>query len=324
MGRPDVTWDRGVHVLGSVLWLDARRPDVLTFLSSARVREAGRQVRALCSDRTRTIVRALRKDFSPLVAPFGQAIRLGPMELTLFPSGHMPGAAILRLATEGGVLAYASHVAMQPHALAEVPQVPKCDVLVVRADYGHLAVRLPPRNEALARVVDVARQALQAGRTPVFLGSLMGKSQEVVRALVDAGVPVKVHRTVAAVDGAYRALGFDPGAARQFRGGSAPGCALVLPETLRFRRTVQEVPRRHLVWLSGRALMPEVLARMQVDEGIPLTGHLDPCGIESLVERSGATRVVTVGHGAEAVAERARRRGLEALALHDEIQLSMF
>ncbi len=322
--RPEFAWDRGIHLVGSVLWFDARRPDVLTFLSSARVRDAGRFARALCTDRTRALLRVARPGFSPLVAPFGQVLRLGALEITLHPSGHMPGASILRVATQGTTVLYASHVALQPHPMAEAAQVPKGDVLVLRADYGSLDRSFPTRADALAQVVDTARRTLVTGRTPVFLGSLMGKSQEVVRALVDGGVPVLVHRAVAAVNQQYRLLGFEPGAARQFRGAPRHDHALVLPETLRFKRTVTGLKRARLVWLSGRSLMPDVLARMHVDEGIPLTGHLDPAGLLALIERTGAARVVTVGHGAEGIAQRIREAGIEASALHAEVQLMLF
>jgi hypothetical protein len=61
-----------------------------------------------------------------------------------------------------------------------------------------------------------------------------------------------------------------------------------------------------------------------VDEGIPLTGHLDPDGLLALVEKTGVTRVITVGHGAEAVAARIRGRGVEAVAMQSEVQLLMF
>ncbi len=324
MERPEFAWDRGIHLVGSVLWFDASRPDVLTFLSSARVRDAGRHAVALCTDRTRDLVRVVRKDFAPLVAPFGKVLHLGPLDITMHPSGHMPGAAIVRVATHGTTVLYASQVALRAHAMAEVAQVPKGDVLVIRADYGHLEQAFPERADALARVVDVARRTLAGGNTPVFLGSLMGKSQEVVRALTKAGVPVLVHRSIAAVNQQYRVMGFDPGAARQFRGAPRHDHALVLPEVLRFKRTVTGLERVRLVWLSGRSLMPDVLARMRVDEGIPLTGHLDPAGLLALVEKTGVTRVIAVGHGAEAVAGRIRARGVEAVAMQSEVQLLMF
>jgi putative mRNA 3-end processing factor len=325
MDAPEIIWDRGVHLAGTVLWFDARRPDVLSVLSSARVRDAGRHARSLCTDRTRAIVRATRPAFAPLVAPFGRPVNLGPLEITMHPAGHMPGSSIVRVRVGDTVVLYASHVALKPHPMAEATQVPPGDVLVLRADYGHLeGGRLPPRAEALARVVETARATLSAGRTPVFLGSAMGKAQEVVRALNDAGVPVQVHRSVAAIDRAYRDLGFDPGPARQFRGAPRGDAALVLPETLRFRRTVQALKRARLVWLSGRAAVPEVLARMRVDEGIPLTGHLDAPGLERLVQKTGALRVYTVGHGAGSLAIRLRRHGIEATVLSAEVQLDLF
>jgi hypothetical protein len=236
----------------------------------------------------------------------------------------MPGAAIMRVVSDGTIALYASHVSLVPHALAEAPQVPTGDVLVARADYGHLASRFPTRTEALGRVVEAACCTLAMGRTPVFLGSVMGKSQEVIRALSDARVLVEAHRSICEVNRGYRELGFNPGIAPQYRGSPRSGHALVLPETMRFGTAVTGLKNAKLYWLSGRSLVPEVLARMQVDEGIPLTGHLDAPGLERLVELTGVKRVVTVGHGAEEFAERIRLRGFEAQALHREVQLSMF
>jgi len=82
---PEFSWDRGIHMMGSVLWFDALRRDVLTFISSARVRDAGRHVKAICTDRTRSLVRLTNKGFSPVVVPFGALLRLGPLEISMHP-----------------------------------------------------------------------------------------------------------------------------------------------------------------------------------------------------------------------------------------------
>jgi len=236
----------------------------------------------------------------------------------------MPGAAILRVSAHGTTVVYASHVALDPHPMAEVARIPKGDVLVVRTDHGHADGPVPKRAEALAQVVEVARRTLSSGRIPVFLVALMGQSQEVVRALVDAGVPVLVHRAVAAVNREYRVLGYEPGLVRQFRGVPPEDHALVLPETLRFGSVVTQLDKAHLVWLSGQSIKPALQERMRVDESIALTGHLDPDGIMSLIEKTGVTSVVTVGQGADEVAMLVRRSGVEASALQAEVQLQMF
>jgi putative mRNA 3-end processing factor len=324
MKRLTFEYDRGVHLAGSILWFDAARHDVMSVVSSARVDAAFRHSRALCTERTRALLRATSKTFQALVTPFGRRLALGPLQITLLPSGFMPGAAQALIESDGGTALYASNAMLDPHPMAEAPQFAHADVLVVKAAYGRPAFAFPPRAAALAQVVDRARATLSKGFTPVFLCSPIGKAQEVVRALTDAKVPVCVPRSVAAIDRAYHQVGVDPGRTTVFKGAAPRDSALVFPDRMRSRPAIQKLKRARLFWLSGRAAIPDVLARMRVDEGILLAGHLDHLGLLKFVERTKASRVYTVGAWAEDFAATLRARGIEASSLYKEEQLALF
>lgn len=325
MSEARFDFERGVHLLGSILWMDAARRDVLSFVSSARIDRAAWVHRAVCTDRTRTLLRALRPDFQALVVPFQRSLMLGPLELTMVPAGYLPGSSQLLVQGAGEPFLYVAHVSLRPHRMAEPPGFVKAPTLVLRTPYGDPRFSFPDREEALAQVVDRARALLGAGRVPVFLASAVGKAQEVTRALSDAGVPVAVHRSIHAVCRQYRALGFEPGRVSQFRGGARHDQVIVWPEGMRGSRAIIGLkPRATFVWLSGLARASEAIAAMRVDEGIPLTGHLDSEGLERFVERVEARRVFTVGHWSESFAATLSRRGVQAQPLHREVQLSLF
>lgn len=321
-GRFD--YDRGVRLLGSILWLDAVRRDVLSFVSSARVDRAASLLRVVCTDRTRTLLRALRPDFQALIAPFHRRLMVGPLELTMLPAGFLPGSAQLLVEGMGESFLYAAHVSLEPHRMAEEPHFARAATLVLRTPYGDPRFRFPSRREALERVVEVARAALAGGRVPVFLASVVGKAQEATRALSDAGIPVAVHRSIYQVCRQYRALGFDPGKVVRFRGGARFDEAIVWPEGLRGSRAIAGLKHPTVIWLSGLAMAPDALARMRADTGIPLTGHQGPEGLLRFVEMTGARRVYTVGRWSHSFARSLQRRGVEAVPLHREVQLSLF
>lgn len=323
-GAATLEWNRGIHLTGSVLWFDAERHDVVSFVSSARVRDAWRHTRAICTDRTRALLRVSNPGFQALVTPFGRRIRLGPLELTLWPAGFMPGSAQVEVEGDHGTLLYANNVSLEAHPLAESPHFTRARTLVLKTTYGRPGFAFPGRAEAKSRIVEAATRALEAGMTPVFLTSPIGKAQEVVRALTDAGILVEVHRSIARVDRAYRTLGFDPGPARVFRGSPRHGAAMVFPESLRASPTIRRLKRSRLFWVSGLAQAPDALARMRVEEGIPLAGHLDFAGLLRLVERVNPQRVFAVGTWAEDFASAIRRKGGDAVALYQETQLSLF
>lgn len=319
-----VEWDRGAHLAGTLLWFDAARHDVLTAVSCARVDGAWRSARAVCTDRTRALLRTSSPGFSALVAPFGRRLAIGALSVRFFPAGYLPGSSLVFVEAPGGTVLYAGHASLESHALAEPIEVPRARTLVLRTAYGRPEFRFPPRAEALERLVTRARETLAVGDTPVFLGSPMGKAQEIIAALSAAGVPVCVHRTIARVDRTYRNLGFDPGRATTFRGSPRRDSALVFPDRLRSSLAIRGLKRARIFWASGLARVPEAVARMKVDEAIPLAGHLDFDGLVRLVERVDPERTFTVGRWASAFAAHLRACGRAASALHGEEQLTLF
>jgi hypothetical protein len=324
MSESRFDYDRGVRLLGSILWMDAARRDVLNFVSSARVDRAAVLQRGVCTDRTKTLLRALRPDFQALIAPFHRRLMVGPLELTMLPAGFVPGSAQLLVEGAGERFLYAAHVSLEPHRMAEEPHFVQAPTLVLRTPYGDPRFTLPSRQESLERLVEVARATIAAGRVPVFLASVVGKAQEATRALSDAGIPVAVHRSIYQVCRQYRTLGFDPGKVVRFRGGARFNEAVVWPEALRGSRAIAGLKRPTVIWLSGLAMIPDALSRMRADVGIPLTGHLGPEGLLRFVERTGARRVHTVGRWSQSFARALRQRGVEAIPLHREVQLSLF
>lgn len=317
-------WNQGVHLLGSVLWFDAARYDVMSFVSSARVPDAWRHSRALCTDRTRALLRLSRPGFQALVVPYGRRIALGPLELALVPAGFMPGSAQILVECDRGTVLYANNVCLEPHPLAEPLQFAHAETLVLKTTYGRPDFAFPSREEAKARIVEAASRAIASGATPVFLVSPVGKAQEVVRCLTDEGVPVVVHSSIARVNRVYRSLGFDPGPARVFKGSPRHGSAMVFPEHLRTSPSIRRLKRARLFWVSGLAQAKDALARMRVEEGIPLAGHLDFAGLMHFVEVTRCRRVFTVGTWAEEFAASLRAKGIETTAFYREAQLSLF
>ena len=68
-------------------------------------------------------------------------------------------------------------------------ELPHADVLVMESTFGQPRYRMPPRDETIAKLLDIVRGALAAGKTPVIHAYPLGKSQEVTKILTDARHP---------------------------------------------------------------------------------------------------------------------------------------
>src|SRR5207248_1881499 len=88
-----------------------------------------------------------------------------------------------------------------------------CDELVIESTYALPIFAFPPRDAVLARLVAWCRARLDEGVTPVVLGYALGTSQEVVHALLGAGLEVVAHGAVHRICAVYERLGVPLGVA---------------------------------------------------------------------------------------------------------------
>src|SRR5207248_518389 len=138
-----------------------------------------------------------------------QSFALAGLRLSLHPAGHVLGSSQLRCeSVDGRVLVYAADLGgWGPRApsTAEPCERLRCDVLVLRASYGHPRFSFPPRAEALADLAAFVRAALAERRTPVVLAASLGGAQEAMRAL--EGHEISAHPAILRAADVYRSQG---------------------------------------------------------------------------------------------------------------------
>ena len=190
---PTVVSDRGLNLLGTVLWFDAEARTELCFASSARLRRPGRHRKLVCSSATGTLfgLRDARLARRPrvLTGPFGQPFRLGPLTLELLPAGGLLGAAQLVVEHEGRRTLYVG-------ALGPGAEAPTADLVVAAAPCRPPSSALPAPEERDARLLAFVDERLRAGESPLLLADALGPAQDLLALLVRHRVPVAVHRSV--------------------------------------------------------------------------------------------------------------------------------
>ena len=78
----------------------------------------------------------------------------------------------------------------RPGRAAEVCATPRADVLVMETTFGRPHYVFPPTETVLQAIAAFCHDCLEDGDTPVLFGYSLGKSQEVMRALAPAGLPL--------------------------------------------------------------------------------------------------------------------------------------
>jgi len=322
----DVTFDRGIW-LPQVGWhLDAHFPADRSFVSHAHFDHLALHREILCSEGTARLMRArMPGNRTEHVLPFGQEEPLtADCSVTLHPAGHIFGSAqsLLRH-TEHGSLLYTGDFKLRPGLSAEPCATPAADVLIMETTFGRPQYVFPPTDEVLRSIADFCREALADGETPVLYGYSLGKSQELLRSLADARLPVLLHPQTFRLTRVYEELGVTFPPHREFEAAALPGHVVICPPQVPGSAFLRRIPARRTAVITGWALDPSARYRYQCDAGFPLSDHADYPDLLRFVERVGPRLVLTLHGFAADFAQVLRQRGIEAWAIDQANQLEL-
>ena len=270
----------------------------------------------LCTPQTAKLyhLRLGRRDV--LEMRYREPIDFGGVRLTAYPAGHCLGSAML-LAEDGeNSLLYTGDFKLGESATAERAELPQADTLVIESTYGDPAYRITPRAEAIARLLDLVRDALLSEITPIIQAYTLGKSQEVTRILTLAGIPVLQEQSIFAVSQVYATCGVDLGDHRLYPGKPLPGHAVVVPPWKHRSDGLARIKNSVSFSVTGWAMHQSTKYRTGVDHAIPLSDHADYDELFEAVDRV-APRQVFCTHGPESFVDRLREAGWNAFRLEN-------
>ena len=195
-----------------------------------------------------------------------------------------------------------------------------CDELVIESTYALPIFRFPDRARVRTALVEWCRARLEEGNAPVVIAIPLGKSQEIVRALVDADLTVQAQEAVYRVCELYESLGVGLGLAEKKVGPYAKkkgpaDAVLIAPPSAYADAMIKKLPNARVAYVSGRALLDASLEQMRADIGFPLSDHADHDDLVATVRATGASRVVTTCGDAASFALLLSERGIAATAL---------
>lgn len=332
--------ERSLYVEALDLWIDSLRSRERCYVSHGHSDHARRHATIVTSKNNARVCRlrlGLRRERqSELFAAkrrqpacefeeheFNEPWQAGEHRLTLFPAGHVLGSAQLAIEGERGRFVYTGDFKLEPSYTAEAPEVKRCDVLLMECTYGRPQYVFPPRAEVAAAMVAWARKALEDGATPVFLAYSLGKAQEALAILGNAGIPLTAHASIFAMTRVYEEAGVAMPPYEKYDPAFDGSRALVWPPSGSNPRGVGRRPVRTASltgWVASRGTWGYGGA---TDAGFALSDHADYPALLRYLELAQPHRVI-LNHGYRDFVNRVRKLGIEAEYLDEHAQLALF
>ena len=302
--------DDSLRVRGTDLWLDPPKRKPLAFVSHAHSDHLMRKHdQVILSLNTARFYQRKYPDADVTALAFEEKYRIGDTTIELFPAGHILGSAQICLEVQGLRVVYTGDVKLSASFTAERVKIRPCDVLIIESTYGEPRYVFPKREEVAEDLLRFVRNCFARKITPVVLAYTIGKAQEAIKVLGDAGITCRLEKSIFDATEIYRELGVDLINYRPFPP-FTPGSEVIVVPPWR-PDLVKSIPNTRTVFLSGWALDPKRVEEVGADEGIPFSDHADYAELLVYIQLAKPARVYTV-HGSGIFAKLLRQQGIAA------------
>jgi Cft2 family RNA processing exonuclease len=284
------------------LWLDSIAACEATWISHGHSDHAGGchglvigTPATLRFYRMRLAVPAEEAQPRELPLPYGESMERHGARLTAYPAGHILGAAQLLIEYQGERLVYTGDIKLRPPLCGDAAIPIPCDHLIIESTFGLPIYQLLSREQAAESIVRFARTCFEENSIPAFIGYALGRGQEIVHILCQAGIPTAVHGAIAKFIPVYEEHGYACPGWEPYEARATAGKALVVVPSHGAALHASGKNIR-IAYVSGWAALDNARARTRAEELIPYSDHADFEELLSLVASSEAKQVDVV-HG---------------------------
>lgn len=320
----EVRYDRGVYLPEAELWLDPWEEKPFAFVSHAHSDHIAPHKEVIVSERTAQLMQArMPGERKQHILTFGEKQNIRGVEVTLLPAGHIMGSAQCFIQTSSGSLLYTGDFKLRPGRSAEAAVWRQAETLIMETTYGLPRYRLPPTDQVLKEILAFCQETLKTGAVPILLGYSLGKAQEILCLLAEAGLRPMLHGSVHAMTRVYEQCGYVFCEYDRYRPNNVEGKVLICPPSANRSPMLERIRKKRVAMISGWALDPNATYRYQVDAAFPLSDHADYTDLLRYVDLVQPKRVLTLHGFAAEFATDLRNRGFDAWALSEENQLEL-
>jgi putative mRNA 3-end processing factor len=256
--------------------------------------------------------------------PYGEALDINGVRLSLHPAGHILGSAQIRVERAGEVWVVSGDYKTAADPTCRPFEPVPCHTYVTESTFGLPIYRWPAQETVFEHVHSFWRENQEAGRATVLFAYALGKAQRILAGIDPSVGPIYCHGAVEAMNQRYRDSGI-----------ALPPTTLVTEEknSDAFRRALVLAPpsAQRSPWtrrlgdyaggfVSRWMLIRGARRRRVVERGFVLSDHADWPGLLGAIEASGAQRVLVTHGQIPPMVRWLREHGKEAFGLQTRFE----
>jgi putative mRNA 3-end processing factor len=256
----------------------------------------------LCASPGERLVRHRLGISAPVQAvPYGEAVTMNGVRVSLHPAGHILGSAQVRVEHSGEVWVASGDYKRAPDPTCASFEPQRCHAFITEATFALPVFRWDPPAQTVGEIVAWWDETREAARPAVLFAYALGKSQRVLSELAAfTDRPVYVHGSLVEATDAYRDAGVPIAptlrATEEKRGRSFAGELVIAPLSARGSIWMRRFGDHSSAFASGWMRVRGARRRRAYDRGFALSDHADWDALLETIADTGAEQVF-VTHG---------------------------
>ena len=240
---------------------------------------------------------------------YGERRRIGDVDVSFHPAGHVLGSAQIRIGHRDEVVVVSGDYKLAADATCAPYEPVRCTTFVTESTFGLPIYRWQPPEAIFADMRDWWIGNARDGVATVIFAYALGKAQRIAAGLAALGElpgPVYCHGALARINDAYRASGVElppmQPVATAPPGTRWAGALVLAPPSAQGATWMRRFEPCRTASASGWMAIRGARRRANVDRGFVLSDHADWPALNDAVDLSGAGEVwVTHGYREEFV-----------------------
>jgi putative mRNA 3-end processing factor len=264
--------------------------------------------RYLCAAPGLEVLRLRMEDGAKIeAAEFGKVLTLNGVKVSFHPSGHILGAAQIRVEDKGEVWVVTGDYKTQHDPTCAPFELVRCHTLITECTFGLPNYRWPKEDVVFGDINAWWRANQERGVASVIYCYTLGKAQRILGG-IDASIgPIFVHGAIERMNRGYRWAGVRLPDAKiattQPRGFDWTKALILAPSSADGTPWLRRFGHISTGYASGWMQVRGIRRRRAVDRGFVLSDHVDWPSLLGVIEASGAERVIAT-HGFTSVLAR--------------------
>ncbi len=268
------------------------------------------------------ILRKRLGDIQLTTFSYGEVFKLGEVEVSFHPAGHIMGSAQVRIEYQGEVWVFTGDFKRDPDPTCPPFEVVPCDVFISEATFSLPVYRWPSFEEVMKEAHEWWMKNKEEGFNSVICCYALGKAQRVIAGLRElTHDTIWVHGTIDEVNRCYAQNGMEwenvhkVPLSDEGKGEKLKDSLILCPPSALGSAWAKRLSPKKVAFASGWMRLRGNRRRKGYERGFVISDHADWPSLLKTVEETGCSKVYFTHGQTDSIIQYLREKGISAYDL---------